>query len=62
MKASEEAFPPVNAVWRHIGDDREVTRSPQEIFSSGAKSLNDFLAVVNVSALRVVLKMGAMPH
>ena len=61
MKASEEAFPPVNAVWRHIGDDREVTRPSQEIFSSGANSLNDFL-VVDLTGLPEVLTMGAMPH
>ena len=61
MKASEEAFPPVNAVCRHIGDDREVTLSPQGMFSSGANSLKDFL-VDDVSALPEVLKMGAMLH
>ena len=61
MKAREEAFPPVNVVWRHIGEDREVTRSPQEIFSSGVKSLNDFL-VVDIFVLPEVLKTDAMPH
>ena len=37
MKASDEAFPPVNAVWRHTGDDRGITLPPARMSSSGVK-------------------------